>query len=278
MRMNYKSYPTDFIQQLKRERGVAGRKKARAFMEFWDDMEHGDHNSESFYAKSWDVSRSTSHDWIKEFKVENDLFIDHLFLKNQQHYSHAVFSTEQNEQRQPSKTSEYKAQNIGINENITEQNEQHQPREAFNIYNNNTARELRREWWDDAEFQDLFFVYSQNTKFVGKKEDAFEQFARVELNSSILLLSAVQYLHDPAVGGKHYNLANFLKNQTYLSYIPKMIKVRHGDQEIIGEYDQINQRIIESGSDRIVVLTPERLVQLFKAGALEFIKPAGRAS
>lgn len=278
MRMNYKSYPTDFIQQLKRERGVAGRKKARAFMEFWDDMEHGDHNSESFYAKSWDVSRSTSHDWIKEFKVENDLFIDHLFLKNQQHYSHAVFSTEQNEQRQPSKTSEYKAQNIGINENITEQNEQHQPREAFNIYNNNTARELRREWWDDAEFQDLFFVYSQNTKFVGKKEDAFEQFARVELNSSILLLSAVQYLHDPAVGGKHYNLANFLKNQTYLSYIPKMIKVRHGDQEIIGEYDQINQRIIESGSDRIVVLTPERLVQLFKAGALEFIKPAGRAA
>lgn len=278
MRMNYKSYPTDFIQQLKRERGVAGRKKARAFMEFWDDMEHGDHNSESFYAKSWDVSRSTSHDWIKEFKVENDLFIDHLFLKNQQHYSHAVFSTEQNEQRQPSKTSEYKAQNIGINENITEQNEQHQPREAFNIYNNNTARELRREWWDDAEFQDLFFVYSQNTKFVGKKEDAFEQFARVELNSSILLLSAVQYLHDPAVGGKHYNLANFLKNQTYLSYIPKMIKVRHGDQEIIGEYDQINQRIIESGSDRIVVLTPERLVQLFKAGALEFIKPAGRVA
>lgn len=278
MRMNYKSYPTDFIQQLKRERGIAGRKKARAFMEFWDDMEHGDHNSESFYAKSWDVSRSTSHDWIKEFKVENDLFIDHLFLKNQQHYSHAVFSTEQNEQRQPSKTSEYKAQNIGLNENITEQNEQHQPREAFNIYNNNTARELRREWWDDAEFQDLFFVYSQNTKFVGKKEDAFEQFSRVELNSSILLLSAVQYLHDPAVGGKHYNLANFLKNQTYLSYIPKMIKVRHGDQEIIGEYDQINQRIIESGSDRIVVLTPERLVQLFKAGALEFIKPAGRAA
>ncbi|MFY9141482.1 hypothetical protein [Sulfuricurvum sp.] len=278
MRMNYKNYPTDFIQQLKRERGVAGRKKARAFMEFWDDMEHGDHNSESFYAKSWDVSRSTSHDWIKEFKVENDLFIDHLFIKNQQHYNHAIFQTEQNEQSQPSKTSVCKARNIGTSTTSTEQNEQSQPREAFNLNDNNTARELRREWWDDGEFQDLFFIYSQNTKYVGKKEDAFAQFTRTEMNPSILILSAVQYLHDPDVGGKHYNLANFLKNETYLSYIPKMIKVRHGNHDIIGEYDRVNNRIIESGSNRTIVLTPERLVELFKAGSLEFLKPAGRAA
>lgn len=277
MRMNYKSYPTDYIQQLKRERGVAGRKKSRAFMEFWDDMEHGDHNSESFYAKSWDISRSTSHEWIKEFKIEMDLYIDHMFLKNQQHYNHAVFSTEQNEQRQPSKTSTNKPSTIGTSTTSTEQNEQGLPREAFNLYDNNTARELRREWWSDAEFQDLFFIYSQNTKFVGKKEDAFEQFTRTEMNSSILILSAVQYLHDPAIGGKHYNLANFLKNETYLSYIPKMIKVRHGDQDIVGEYDRVNQRIIENGSNRVIVLTPERLVELFKVGALEFIKPVGRA-
>lgn len=278
MRMNYKSYPTDFIQQLKRERGVAGRKKARAFMEFWDDMEHGDHNSESFYAKSWDVSRSTSHEWIKEFKVEMDLYIDHMFLKNQQHYNHAIFSTEQNEQRQPSKTSKDKPRIIGTSTTQTEQNEQHQPREAFNLYDNNNVRELRREWWSDGEFQDLFFIYSQNTKFVGKKEDAFEQFTKTEMNPSILILSAVQYLHDPDIGGKHYNLANFLKNETYLAYIPKMIKVRHGDQDIVGEYDRFNQRIIESGSNRFIVLTPERLVELFKAGALEFIKPSGRAA
>ncbi len=278
MRMNYKSYPTDFIQQLKRERGVAGRKKARAFMEFWDDMEHGDHNSESFYAKSWDVSRSTSHEWIKEFKVEMDLYIDHMFLKNQQHYNHAIFPTEQNEQRQPSKTSKDKLRILGTSTISTEQNEQGLPREAFNLYDNNNVRELRREWWNDAEFNDLFFIYSQNTKFVGKKEDAFEQFTKTEMNPSILILSAVQYLHDPAIGGKHYNLANFLKNETYLAYIPKMIKVRHGDQDIVGEYDRVNQRIIESGSNRFIVLTPERLVELFKAGALEFIKPSGRAA
>jgi hypothetical protein len=278
MRMNYKSYPTDYIQQLKRERGVAGRKKARAFMEFWDDMEHGDHNSESFYAKSWDISRSTSHEWIKEFKVEMDLFVDHMFLKNQQHYNHAVFPTEQNEQQLPSKTSTYKTRNIGTSTTLTEQNEQTLPREAFNLNNNNPARELRREWWNDGEFEELFFIYSQNTRFVGKKEDAFEQFTRTEMNSSILILSAVQYLHDPLVGGKHYNLANFLKNETYLSYIPKMIKVRHGDEDIIGEYDRVNQRIIENGSNRIIVLTPERLVELFKVGALEFIKPVGRVA
>lgn len=278
MRMNYKSYPTDYIQQLKRERGVAGRKKARAFMEYWDDMEHGDHNSESFYAKSWDISRSTSHEWIKEFKVEMDLFVDHMFLKNQQHYNHAVSPTEQNEQRQPSKTSNDKHRNIGTYTTSTEQNEQGLPREAFNLNNNNSTRELKREWWNDGEFQELFFIYSQNTKFVGKKEDAFEQFTRTDMNPSILILSAVQYLHDPAVGGKHYNLANFLKNETYLSYIPRIIKVRHGDEDIIGEYDRVNQRIIVNGSNRIIVLTPERLVELFKVGALEFIKPVGRVA
>lgn len=280
MRMNYKSYPTDYIQQLKRERGVQGRKKSRAFMEYWDDMEHGDHNSEGFYAKSWDVSRSTSHDWIKEFKIEIDLFIDHMYLKNKAHFSHAVFSTEQNEQSKPSKTSTFKRHNHGLYEMKTEQNEQSQPREVFNINNNDAAggTKLKREWWDDPHFQDLFFIYSQNTKFVGKKEDAFEQFTRTDMDPSILILSAIQYLHDPAVGGKHYNLANFLKNETYLSYIPKMIKVRHGEHEIIGEYDQTNHRIVESGSNRIIVLTPERLVELFKTGDLEFIKPTGRAA
>lgn len=276
MRMNYKSYPTDYIQQLKRERGVQGRKKSRAFMEYWDDMEHGDHNSEGFYAKSWDVSRSTSHDWIKEFKIEIDLFIDHMYLKNKSHYSHAVFSTEQNEQGQPSKTSTSEHHILGTFKESSEQNEQGQPSEVFNINNNDIK--LKREWWDDAHFQDLFFIYSQNTKFVGKKEDAFEQFTRTDMDPSILILSAIQYLHDPAVGGKHYNLANFLKNETYLSYIPKMIKVHHGGQEIIGEYDRVNQRIIENGSNRIIVLTPERLVELFKVGALEFIKPVGRVA
>lgn len=279
MRMNYKSYPTDYIQQLKRERGVAGRKKARAFMEFWDDMEHGDHNSESFYAKSWDVSRSTSHEWIKEFKQENDLFIDHMFLKNQQHYNHAIFSTEQNEQIQPSKTSTSEQRNTGTLTESTEQNEQGLPREAFNLYDGDDhARKLKREWWNDPEFNDLFFIYSQNTKFVGKKEDAFEQFVRTDMNPSMIILAAVQYLHDPVVGAKRYNLSNFLKNQTYLSYIPKMIKVRHGDGYITGEYDQANQRIIESGTNRVVLLTPERLVELFKDGKLEFVKPSGRAA
>lgn len=201
-----------------------------------------------------------------------------MFLKNQQHYNHAIFSTEQNEQRQPSKTSTNKPRTIGTSTISTEQNEQGLPREDFNLYDNNNVRELRREWWNDAEFNDLFFIYSQNTKFVGKKEDAFEQFTKTEMNPSIIILSAVQYLHDPAIGGKHYNLANFLKNETYLAYIPKMIKVRHGDQDIVGEYDRVNQRIIESGSNRFIVLTPERLVELFKAGALEFIKPSGRAA
>lgn len=145
-RMSYRSYPTDYIQSLKQERGLRGRKKARAFMEYFDDMEHGEHNSETFYAKSWEVSRSTAHEWIKEFYNEIELFFNHWTLKNTTHYTYAKKSTEQ----QPSKTSTHEAQNLGVCKNPAEQ----QPREVFNINNNNN----KGVSFFDAAFEDMYRI------------------------------------------------------------------------------------------------------------------------
>lgn len=259
MRMNYKTYPTDYIQQLNKDRGVRGRKKSRAFMEYWNDMEHGGHNSESFYGKSWEVSNSTSHTWIKEFMMEIELFLSHWDIRNKQHYNYAKNQTEE----QVSKTRSYKAQNIGVYEEVAEE----QPREAPNIYNNNNTK----SWTFDKEFIDLFFIYGANTKYKGKKEEAFEQFQHVDIDINLLKLAAVTYLRDQSIT-KKYNLTNFLKNEIYLSYIPKKIKLTLDGVDRVGIYDDSTMLFTSETDSFVGQISAARLVELYGAGSLEFLK------
>ena len=177
--MNYKTYPTDYVQELNINRGKRGRKKSRAFMEYWNDMEHGDHNSEPFYGTSWDVSNSTAHTWIKEFMQEIELFIAHWDIKNRQHYNHTKNQTE----KQVSKTRGYKAQNIGIVEHSAEK----QPREDFNLYNTNKAS--KEFWWESKEFNDLYIIYGVSAKYKGEKEEAYEVFKHIEIDVDLLKLA-----------------------------------------------------------------------------------------
>jgi hypothetical protein len=259
MRMNYKTYPTDYVQELKYSRGEKGRKKARAFMEYWDDMEHGEHNAIRFYAKSWDVSSSTSHGWIEEFDKEIDLFLAHWSLRNKQHYTYAKNSTE----HLANKTNSYKAQYIGVCEDEAEQ----QPNKALNSYD----EEKKRGWVFDKKFNDLFFIYARNGSFAGKKEEAYEEFIRVDIDIDLLKLSAVKYLRDTNIKNK-YNLANFLKNEMYIKYMPKRIKLTLDGVQRVGVYDD-DTKLFRSESDSFVgQMSPVRLVQLFEAGALEFLK------
>ena len=269
MRMNYKTYPTDYVQQLNQERGLQGRKKSRAFMEYWNDMEHGMHNSENFYAKSWDVSRSTAHHWIKEYTIEVELFLSHWQLKNAKHYNSTTNLAEQNEQSQPSKTSSNKAQNIGVLNTPTEQNEQSQPREVFNLNNNNKAH--KEFWHENKEFIDLYFIYSVNTKYKGKKEEAYEAFKYVEIDVNLLKLAVMKYLHDPETEGKRYNLTNFLKNEIYISYLPKRIKLTLDGVVRVGKYYDDKKLFVSDAGDFNGQLSAKRLVELYESGALEYI-------
>lgn len=60
------TYPKTPIRKYKEE---DRRDKLRAFLEWWTDYNDGTRKSESFYARSWGKARSTSHEWIKEFKI-----------------------------------------------------------------------------------------------------------------------------------------------------------------------------------------------------------------
>jgi len=268
MRMNYKTYPTDYVQELNQTRGVKGRKKSRAFMEYWNDMEHADHNSFGFYSVSWDVSKSTAHEWIKEFMNEIELFLSHWDIRNKQHYKYAQNQTE----RQPNKTNGNKAQNSGVFKEPSEL----QPNEALNLYNNNNTRE--QFFWNDKEFNDLFFIYGANTKYKGKKEEAYEVFKHIDVDINMLKLSAMKYLHDPETEGKRYNLTNFLKNQIYLSYMPKMIRIKLKGEWISGVYNDKTKQFIPDDNKFVGSLSSERLVDMYQKGELEFINPNERSA
>jgi len=260
MRMMYKTYPTDYVQELKSNKK---RKKARAFMEYWDDMEFGDHNSYGFYAKSWEVSKSTAHAWIDEFMHEIELFLSHWEIRNKQHYKHAKKSTE----RKPNETNANKAQNIGVSKDSLER----QPNEAFNLNNNK-----KDFWWQDKDFNDLFFIYGANTKYKGKKEEAFEVFKHVDVDINILKIAAMRYLHDPDTEGKRYNLTNFLKNEMYVSYMPNYIRVETDTGVFEGTYDNKTYEFKSVDGKSFGKIEPKLLLELFESGKLRYLKEIKR--
>ena len=265
MRMNYKMYPTDYIQELNSSRGVAGRKKSRAFMEYFNDLQHGDKNSYRFYATSWEISVSTAHGWIDEFFKEIELFNSHWALKNEQHYSYAKNSTE----HKPNTNRTKKQPTIPNNTVFQESNKtptEHQPNEALNNYNKNNAGFLF-----DKDYNDFFFVYSRNTNYPGKKQDAYNAFANTDVNVNLLKLASMRYLHDSVVN-KPVGVKKFLENEMYLPYLPKYMRVKSGDTWYEGIYDDKTFEFKASDGSSLGTIEPKLLIELFEKSELFYLK------
>lgn len=263
MRINYKTYPTDYVQELNSSRGTRGRKKSRAFMEYWNDMEHGEHNSYGFYAQSWEVSKSTAHEWIKEFMHEIELFLSHWDLRNKQHYTYAQNQTE----RQGNETNGSKVRNYGSCEEVGER----LPNEVLNNINNNT----QKSFLFDKNYNDLYFVYSHNTRFVGKKQDAYDAFSRTDINIDLLKLACMKYLHDDAVD-RPVGIKKFLESELYLPYLPKFMKVKGGDEWYEGIYDDVTFEFKARDGSSLGVIEPKLLVELFEKRELVYLKELSR--
>lgn len=265
MRMNYKSYPSDYIQELK-QRGVAGRKKSRAFMEYFNDMQHDEQNAYSFYAVSWDVSKSTAHTWIDEFKHEIDLFFSHWFFKNEQHYNYAKNQGERQSNDNRTQTSSTTPLNANFQETHRTTTER-QPNEALNIYNNNT----RSGFLFDKEFGDLYFVYSKNTNYPGKKQEAYEAFKRVDIDVDLLKICAIKYLHDKVVD-KPVGIKKFLENEMYIPYLPNYVRVKSGETWYEGIYDTKSYEFKTQEGDLLGTIEPKLLIELYDKKELIYLK------
>ena len=262
MRMNYKTYPTDYVQELKSQ---GKRKKSRAFMEYWDDMEHGDFNSLRFYAQSWEVGKSTVQRWQEEFNKESDLFISHWVLKNNRQNNYVKKTMGQQEDKWDTD----KTKDFGVCEDGVGQ----QWDKALNNYNNNTNNFLF-----DKEYLDFYFVYSRNTNYPGSKPDAYSSFSNrdTSIDIDLLKLSAMKYLNDKAVS-KPVGVKKFIANEVYLPYLPKYMRVKSGDEWYEGIYNDKSYELKSRDGALIGVIEPKLLVSLFEKRELIYLTELGVA-
>ena len=267
----YKSYPSDYVRWLKQN---GKRKKASAFMEYFDDSENHDHFSISFYANSWGVAKSTAWSWIQEFKEVINKFSVYWELKNKQKDSQKTsqkkFTRTQTE-RQPNDLEQSHTSETTEKSSFSDNRKtpaERLPNEVYNIYDDdNISGSLH-----DKHFNDLFFIYRQNYKFAGNRDNAYQEYKQIKDNIGYekLKRAIIFYLHDPDIE-KRYNFANFLKNRVYLSYIPKRLKIKIGKEWKIGTYDD-TQNIFVADDGFKGILEPQRLVELFAKGELEFVQ------
>jgi len=227
MRMNYVLMPMDYVSELKR---TGKRKKSRAFMEYFNDMECDEHHSYGFYAKSWEVSKSTAYAWVDEFNKECQLFISHWAIRNKQHYSYAKNQAERlpNEKRTQQNSTHPK--NKGV-QRIDKTEEKREPNEDFNLsIVVGGGDEVNGECATDGEFNiyysELRFIAG---KYVGKKDEVYKSYKRVKkyLNIKVLVKAYKEYVKSVNLNKqeKIQGFKKFIDNDIYFAYLPKKIKV-----------------------------------------------------
>lgn len=264
LRMGYINIPIDYIRELKSN---AKRDKARAFMEYFDDMDSGSVNAFSFYAKSWGVSKSTAHDWVKEFKDEIDKFFGHWTIKNAHHYHTVKNLTERqpndNRTQEGSKTPTPSAQNE-TSRTTTER----QQNEAFNIDDGDDSAQKRVKFFD-AKFEDLFMRARICNKKVGSKEEAYKEYItnHQHVSHNDIAYAYMVYANDPQINGKVFNLVNFLKNQVYMSYLMPRIRVTKNGQVFEGWYEK-DKNLLKTDSNEYWEVKPERFNELVARGEI----------
>ena len=203
MRMNYKIYPTDYINELLKN---GQRKKAIAFMSYWHDMEHEVKNSMSFYGKAFGVAKSTAHIWVDDFKKEVSLFLDHWELKNMSQYNYVKKTIGRLPNSQSDDYTSTPDQDYGNCSTTVERSIGRQSNEDINIYDDDGDAK--------KEFEKLFYIYNNNGGFTGDKERAFLMYKqkRLKIDLDELVISIGSYLNDGNVE-KKYNIENFFKNE-----------------------------------------------------------------
>lgn len=161
--------PSDYYRELKFKKN--NRAKARAFMEYYDDMDLGEHNSVRFYATSWGIAVGTAHGWIEDFKVEIDKYYATRQLKNDGHYNYAKKESERNEQNQVNKKEQTNNDKNNTLKDSIEHFEQNEMNKGLNasLYNNINADS--NESTDQTSSKKVDKKYSSNFEILWNRYD-----------------------------------------------------------------------------------------------------------
>lgn len=160
--------PSDYYRELKFKKN--NRPKARAFMEYYDDMDLGEHNSVRFYAKSWGIAVGTAHGWIDDFKIEIDKYYATRQLRSDGHYSYAKNENERTEQNQMNKKELSNTDNIDTSKVSNEQTEQNQMNKGLNASISNNINADSNESTDKI-FDKANKNYSTNFEILWNRYD-----------------------------------------------------------------------------------------------------------
>ena len=257
-RKNYISVPIDYVRQLKSSNK---RKKARAFMEYFDDVDVGEHNAVRFYARSWDVSVSTSHGWIDDFNREIDKFFNFWQLKNARHYSSVKNQSEQ----KPNTSNTYQADKLKELADLPE----HQTNEVFNI-NTTTSNEIINPNLD-IPFVRLMNELKTGFKNIGNIEDSYKAYLGVKniIDSANLIKAYKKYAGDVAFN-KRVGLAKFINQMIYMSYCTPTVKITVDNDTYEGVYDKEHERLLVG--DKSLKCTEDRYSELNQSGNIEVVK------
>ncbi|WP_442765863.1 hypothetical protein [Sulfurospirillum cavolei] len=267
VRMGYINIPIDYIRELKNS---AQRAKARAFMEYFDDMDSGSVNAFSFYAQSWGISKTQVQTWIKDFRNEIDRFFSYWALKNSAHYNSVQKTTDRRPtDDRPTNTSKTPIESSFIkNDRPTTDR---RPTEAFNLNDDDSAR--GRVDFFDPKFEDLYFRARLCNKKAGNKKDAYEEYTEhhTHISHSDMAYAYMVYANDPQTNGKVFNLVNFLKNQVYLSYLTPRIRVLKNGNIIEGWYDK-EKNLLTTEDKTEWILKPDRFSELVAKGDITILQ------
>ena len=259
VRMNYILMPVDYVRELNNK---AQRKKASAFMEYFNDMDLDDVNAIRFYAKSWEVSHTTVIRWVNEFKLEISKFFSLWQLKNNA-YNNSVKKTMfqecssdvPNNKQQSTDTSTFQKNDVP--------QEFQECSKVFNI-NNNINKKF------DKKFEDMYFRCRYSNKYTGNKESAYIEYQANHTHISYNDMAYAYMIHsnDPQTNGKTYNLTNFMKNQAYLNYLNPQIEITKEDKKIVGYYDQTKGTVVTA--DNITyTITKEKFASMVTSGDIK---------
>lgn len=263
--------PTDYVSEL---RNKGNRKKSRCFIEYFYDIEVGEHNSYSFYAKSWEVGKGTAYRWIEEFNKALEIFDAAKELKRKVHYQKAIKKDE----------AELCSKFNGTNGTIGLERLEHQQEptvsaiqkssgtngtieleRSFNIINNN-----KDDVFLDKEFYRFISEIKMSIKNVGNIDDIYKAYLKVKDLIDLKTLSQIYRKYsNETKDERKVGLAKFLDDLIYLSYCNPYIELENDNYILTGVWDK--KREIFITKDKNYGLSINRYVELNNENKIKVI-------
>lgn len=263
--------PTDYVSEL---RNKGNRKKSRCFIEYFYDIEVGEHNSYSFYAKSWEVGKGTAYRWIEEFNKALEIFDAARELKRITHYKKAIKKDEE----------ELYSKSDGTNGTIKVERFEQQPEpilstiqksggtigtieveRSFNIINNN-----KDDAFLDKEFYRFISEIKMSIKNVGNIDDIYKAYLKVKDLIDLKTLSQIYRKYsNETKDERKVGLAKFLDDLIYLSYCNPYIELENDNYILTGVWDK--KREIFITKDKNYGLSINRYVELNNENKIKVI-------